>query len=68
MVRVFFFLLGYILSIIGLVYIISYLNLIDIGYTFSNYVHFIISKHECNITFIGIILMIITFFKGEDKK
>lgn len=37
LLRVFIFLLGYALTVIGLIYIISYLNLLAIGYNFLEY-------------------------------
>ena len=42
--RIFIFLLGYALTIIGLIYVISYLNLIAIGYNFFEYVNFIFRR------------------------
>lgn len=58
--RVFFFLLGFGLTILGFVYIISYLNLLTLGYNFLDYVNFIIRRIECLNAIIGIIIMLIT--------
>ena len=58
--RVFFFLLGFGLTILGFVYIISYLNLLTLGYNFLDYVNFIIRRIECVNAIIGIIIMWIT--------
>lgn len=58
--RVFFFLLGFGLTILGFVYIISYLNLLTLGYNFLDYVNFIIRRIECINALIGIIIMWIT--------
>lgn len=55
--RIFFFLLGFGLTVIGCVYIISYLNLMTVGYNFSNYVHFITGRIECLYAVIGSLLM-----------
>ena len=55
--RVFLFLIGFGLTTIGLMYIIVYLNLINIGYNFLEYVNFIIRRIECWNTIIGILLM-----------
>ena len=60
--RIFFFLIGFGLSVIGFVYIISYLNLLTIGYNFVDYVNFIIRRIECLIAPIGIIIMLLTIF------
>lgn len=59
-VRIFFFLIGFGLTIIGMVYIISYLNLLEIGYNFKEYVNFIIRRIECLYSIIGIIIIILT--------
>lgn len=66
MVRFFFFLLGFGLTIIGSVYIIIYLNLTTIGYNFFEYVNFIIRRIECLNFLFGIIIMILSLPK-EDK-
>lgn len=59
-VRIFFFLIGFGLTVIGMVYIISYLNLLEIGYNFKEYVNFIIRRIECLYSIIGIIIIILT--------
>ena len=66
MTRVFFFLLGFGLTIIGFVYIISYLNLLSIGYNFFEYVKFIISRIECWNVVLGFILIYLSM-KEEEK-
>lgn len=57
LIRIFFFLIGFGLSIIGFVYIISYLNLLTIGYNFLEYVNFISRRFECLCALFGIIMM-----------
>ena len=66
-VRSFFFLLGFGLSVIGFTYIISYLNLLTIGYTFIEYISFISKRIECLTAIIGLIMIICTIFKGGEK-
>lgn len=61
--RVFFFLLGFGLMVIGCTYIIMYLNLFTFGYTFLEYLEFIFSRAECLFAPIGFILITITIFK-----
>ena len=56
--------LGILLTTIGTIYIISYLNLLTIGYNFTYYVYFIIRRIECLIVLLGIIILIINN-KGE---
>ena len=68
MIRIFFFLVGFALLVIGLVFIILYLNLLTIGYNFSFYVNFITRRIECYYTIIGFLIIILTItIKGEKK-
>ena len=63
--RFLIFLFGFGLTVIGLTYIIIYLNLIVIGYNFFEYVKFIIRRIECLNFIIGIILILLSlFYKG----
>lgn len=68
LVKYFFFLFGFGLTIIGFMYIIVYLNLMSIGYNFLEYVKFISSRLECLNAFIGIILMIVSIFMTGGRK
>ncbi len=61
----FIFLFGFGLTVIGLIYIISYLNLLTLGYNFWYYVKFIIRKIECLYALIGILLMCYVINKGD---
>ena len=69
MVRVFFFLFGFGFMVIGLSFIILYLNLMTMGYNFGNYVNFIIRRirePECYYSIIGLTIMILSItIKGE---
>lgn len=63
--RIFFFLLGFGLMIIGFTYIIIYLNLFTFGYNFLEYLIFIHTRIECLCTHIGfIILTLAIYIKG----
>ena len=62
MLRLMIFLLGFGLSIIGFIYIITYLNYITIGYTWNEYLHMVFTKPECILAFIGILLLCIVIF------
>lgn len=66
MIRIFMFLLGFILSVTGLFFILLYLNLLVIGYSFFEFVKFIISNVYCNIYFIGLFLIYLSM-KGWAK-
>lgn len=68
MLRVFFFLFGFGLMVVGFTYVILYLNLISIGYNFFEYVNFIFSRIECYFVIIGLVILILSMFiKGEKK-
>lgn len=60
--RFFVFLFGFGLTVIGLSYIIIYLNLLSLGYNFLGYVNFIIRRIECLNLVFGIILMGLSMF------
>ena len=69
MVRVFFFLLGLGLMVIGCSFIILYLNLTTMEYNFLEYVNFIIRRVECYFSIIGFIIMILSItLKGDYRK
>lgn len=58
--KLFFFLIGFGLTILGFIYIISYLNLLTLGYNFLDYVNFIIRRIECLNAVFGIIIMLLS--------
>ena len=69
MIRVFFFLLGFGLMVIGCSFIILYLNLTTMGYNFLEHVNFIIRRVECYFSIIGFIIMILSItLKGDYRK
>ena len=68
MTRIFFFLFGFGLMTLGFVYIILYLNLLNIGYNFSYYVNYIIRRVECYFTIIGFIILNLSMYIKGDKK
>ncbi len=64
--RILLFLVGFGFSVIGSVYIIAYLNYLSIGYSFTNYLKFIMTRIECLQAFIGVLLISIAIFmKGK---
>ena len=68
MTRMFFFLLGFGFMVIGFTYIITYLNLLSMGYGLVDYFEFIISRVECWFSIVGFLLVFLTIFtKGYDK-
>lgn len=70
LIRMFFFLVGFGFSVIGFIYIISYLNLLTIGYNFMEYVYFIIGRIECWYAIIGMLILCLSIFvdKGDNEK
>ena len=68
MSRIFFFLFGFGLMTIGFVYIILYLNILNVGYNFSYYVNFISRRIECYFTIIGFIILNLSIYIKGDKK
>lgn len=58
--KIIFFFTGIILTIISIVFMIIYLNLLTVGYNFHNYVKFISSRFECIIFVLGIIFIILS--------
>lgn len=68
MTRFFFFLFGFGIMVIGLVFIILYLNLLSIGYKFSEYVNYISKSPICYFSLIGFIIMNLSIYlKGDIK-
>ena len=53
--RVLLFLIGFGLTVVGFTFIITYLNLTTIGYSFFDYLKFIIRRLECVLAVVGII-------------
>ena len=66
--RVFLFLLGFGLTVVGFTFIIMYLNLTTMGYTVLDYLKFIIRRMECVLAFIGIVIINISLYKKGEKK
>lgn len=60
-----FYILGILFITIGLFFIIININLFFIGYRFSQFVYFIIRRPECNIFFIGILILILVYERGK---
>ncbi len=66
--RIFSFLFGFGLATIGLLYVISYLNLLTIGYNFLEYVNFIIRRKECLNTLWGFIFIVLSLYWKRGEK
>ena len=58
MKRLLILLLGIILASLGLFFILLYINLLVIGYSFLEFVYFIIRSIFCDLFFIGTFIII----------
>ncbi|MDD2496038.1 MAG: hypothetical protein PHE29_12700 [Tissierellia bacterium] len=67
MARMFFFLVGFGLMVIGLVHIIIYMNFMTVGYSFNEYVNFIIRSSEFVYTIVGFIIVNLCIFVRGGK-
>lgn len=68
MTRFLIFLIGFGLMVIGFTYIITYMNLMSMGYSFLEYLYYIMSRIECLFSLIGfLIISIIIFTKGSEN-
>ena len=66
MFRTFFFLLGFGFMVIGFTYVITYLNLLSMGFDLTTYLKYVFSRVECLFSIIGfIIVSIVILTKGE---
>lgn len=68
MVRLFFFLLGFSLTLIGCIYCVCYLNLTTVGYNLKEYGEFIIRKPECMQALFGLVLICLSIFIPGGEK
>ena len=64
MKKILFNIMGIIIIIISTIYILTYLNLVNIGFTFKEYIFFIIKRIECIILIVGTLILRINN-KGE---
>ena len=68
MYRVFFFLLGFGLMVVGFTYIITYMNLMTMGYSFMNYLKFVLGRVECLFSVIGFLLVSFIIFTSGRRQ
>lgn len=65
--RISIFVIGVILCSSALCFIILYLNLLNMGYTFGDYVKFIIKRIECWNLILGCLLIFFSMVKRKEK-
>ena len=61
------FIIGFILSSLSLTFLLLYINVLNIGYSFLDFINFIIRKWELYLFFVGIILMVISLRKEKNN-
>lgn len=61
------FLVGFGLTVSGGVSIIAYLNLLTTGYSFYDFVHYLLYRPECYLLPFGIILMSVAIYNSDPK-
>ncbi len=62
MLKMLVFLLGFGLSVIGFMYIITYLNYLSIGMSFKEYLKFILTRGECLLALVGLLIILFLIF------
>lgn len=65
--RIFFFLIGFFLIVMGIMYMIIYLNLLSFGYSMGEYLIYIFTQVECLFVIIGFIIVLFSLFRKEKK-
>lgn len=61
-------LVGILITSYSLMFIIIYLNLLNMNYSLIDYILYILTHIECLIIFLGIILIIISLRKGKNHE
>lgn len=67
MLRFVLFLFSFGMCVNGFTYIILYLNLLSIGYSFNEYLSFILTRFECLVSILGLIMISIIILGRKDK-
>ena len=65
--KVILYLFGFIISVVAISYLILYSNLLELGYNFNEYVHFIIRRIEVWIFIIGLMLELLAMVIRRKK-
>lgn len=59
--------LGILVSSTGLFFIFLYTNLMTMGYSFIEFVHFISKRFECMLFVLGIVLIVLSIERWRDN-
>lgn len=68
MYRMFYIILGFILASVGLSYIVIYLNLFAMGYSFREYIAYIMKRYECIFFFVGYVMLLLSLIIKKERK
>lgn len=68
LLRIFSFLCGFGLMVVGLSTLILYINLFSFGYTFKEYIGYILKLPETYYLLVGFILINISIIKSGGRK
>lgn len=69
MFRLFFYLIGFGMLVIGSIHSIAYLNILTIGNGLTTYFLFILTRPECLIFVVGLIFIFAsTYSRGQKKE
>lgn len=66
--RILIMLVAFFFMVIGLTYMIIYINLFTFGYTIKEYLMFIILKPECYLFFISFFIELLCIFTWKGKR
>lgn len=67
LLKIVMFILGIIITSISLMFIIMYLNLCIMGYTFFEYLNFISKEPACFMIILGILLIALSMYRRKGK-
>ena len=67
MLKFILFLFSFGMSVIGFTYVIIYLNLLSIGYSWNDYIKFVLTRFECLISVIGLFIISIILLGRKNK-
>ena len=67
MKKIGFLILGIVLTILGIFFNVLYVNILVLGYSFGDYVHFISNRIEFYFLWLGILCLII-YLKRKERK
>ena len=64
-IRVLLYIVSYMMMVIGLTFMILYINLFSFGYNMYEYLEFIFTSFECILFFIGLIIISVLLLRRK---